>query len=347
MITALVKRRMASALNAFAEDNPAPRSADAMAALERLVSEFSTDIRSAADADGIAIDADVLHDVEQLTTYLKEGTDPMRHSIASRRHRRDEFAPVDPLLAVDPALDPSLDPAIAEIVSTVEVVDPMTKRYRATITRTITESAVVEFDALETEDLNAVANALVQALPPDAWVDNAAADYGWIDRIEEVSVAAVDPALETLDSEEVPLDDEEEAPVTLGRGRRRRGAGRRAGFVRQPRRGTRASSTRRFMRMTAADATTAAEEITAELDALSTGQDLSDPVALDAYIASLNALAAEVSDALAAPIEEDGIGDVALATDALTNLENTINDLLTTAMDAKSFAPAPADEAVF
>lgn len=260
----------------------------------------------------------------------------------SPRHRRDDMG-LAPAVALDPALDPSIDPATAEILSTVEVVAPTTKRYRATVTRTITESAVVEFDALETDDLNGLANALVQTLPPEAWVDNAASDYGWIDRIDEVSPAAVDPALETLNSEDVPPEAEEEL-LTNARCRGR-GLGRRAGFVRQPR--SRGRSTRRFMRMSAADATTAAEEITNELDALSASADMTTAEGLDAYIASLNTLATEVSDALAAPIEEDGVGDVALATDALNNLATTINELLMTAQDAAAaLAADPVDSGI-
>jgi len=77
-------------------------------------------------------------------------------------------------------------------VTDVEVALPVRKRYRGVVVRNRTERAVVEFEADETADLYAVAEALLPQIPADAWTPDPSNDYGYIDRIDEVEAELVD-----------------------------------------------------------------------------------------------------------------------------------------------------------
>jgi hypothetical protein len=134
-----------------------------------------------------------------------------RGALARRFSRRDDVALVDPALALPldaVAEDPTL--AVADVVA----VEPVEKVYRATVSRTVTQTAVVEFAALEGTDTNTLAQGLLETIPPEAWATQPADSWGYIDKIEEV--ATVDAAVEGefIDGED-PL-----APATMSRRRR-------------------------------------------------------------------------------------------------------------------------------
>lgn len=233
-----------------------------------------------------------------------------------RRHVRDDLATP---LAIDPALIPAeeaLPEAVTEVVSNVEAVAPQTKRYRATVTRTITESCVVEFDALETENLWQIAEALVPQVPADAWIDNPTESYGYIDRIEEVEPAAAsEPGVGETLNDDLPLDDEDEitAPETAGRKARARLGRRHA-----PRR-----ARRRQVRETADDVNTILFEIQSEAEQIvnttpaSAAEAADDVAALEALISEAEALAsAEIADS-----------ETASASDARLQLQDMVTAL--------------------
>lgn len=71
----------------------------------------------------------------------------------------------------------------------VAVVAPTSRRYRATISRSIRETAVVEFDASETDDRWALAESLMDSIPDEAWVRQRSGDV-YIDTMEDVAASS-------------------------------------------------------------------------------------------------------------------------------------------------------------
>lgn len=63
---------------------------------------------------------------------------------------------------------------------------PQVRRFRAVVTRSIAQTAVVEFDAPEGADRYMLANELAVQVPDDAWV-SAEPSTGWVDQIEPVA----------------------------------------------------------------------------------------------------------------------------------------------------------------
>jgi len=122
--------------------------------------------------------------------------DPLAAPAAlSRRGRRPRYVKDGSLIPVE-AGTPAIEPVVT---GNVTVVEPVIRRYRAVVSRSVNATAVVEFDAYEDEDLWAIAKALVPQIPAEAWSVTVNGDdtYGYIDRIEPISPAA-DPALATL-----------------------------------------------------------------------------------------------------------------------------------------------------
>ena len=76
----------------------------------------------------------------------------------------------------------------AKAIAGVTVVEPVTRRYRAVVTRNIRETAVVEFDAPDGFDTYAIGDELMRMVPPDAWTPSDP-QGGWVDRIEAVDAA--------------------------------------------------------------------------------------------------------------------------------------------------------------
>lgn len=108
---------------------------------------------------------------------------------ARRFTRRDDM--LAPVMA-DPLATMPADTVVADVVA----VEPIMKTFRATVTRTITQTAVVEFTAAEGTDQHSMAQSLLETIPPESWVDQPADSWGYIDRIEEVVAAdpLADPA---------------------------------------------------------------------------------------------------------------------------------------------------------
>lgn len=126
---------------------------------------------------------------------------------ARRFARRDDTALLDPALVSSPEV---AEPALA--VADVVTVEPVEKTYRAVVTRTVTQTALVEFVALEGTDTMTMAQGLLETIPPESWVTQPAESWGYIDTIEEVGAVAdvgADPA------------DPLAAPDALSRRRRR------------------------------------------------------------------------------------------------------------------------------
>lgn len=155
------------------------------------------------------------------------------------RHVRDDL---EMPLAIDPALDPVLDTvdqgAVLEepTVQAVTPVDPQVKKYRATITRTVTQTAIVEYEALETQASYSVAEDLAAQVPAESWTTDPSNSWCYIDKLEDLGPAgAADPAIETADDDTLETDPQDpsadnpddEAPLQAGR-RRRRFRGQRA-----------------------------------------------------------------------------------------------------------------------
>lgn len=81
---------------------------------------------------------------------------------------------------------------VAEVpVANVAVVPGTTRRYRAVLSRSVTLKTVVEFDAPETADTYAMAQALGEQVPFDAYevVDQG---YSYVDKVETVEAPAAD-----------------------------------------------------------------------------------------------------------------------------------------------------------
>ena len=125
---------------------------------------------------------------------------------ARRFARRDDTALLDPALVSSPEV---AEPALA--VADVVTVEPVEKTYRAVVTRTVTQTALVEFVALEGTDTMTMAQGLLETVPPESWVTQPSESWGYIDSIEEVGAAA-DVAADPTD----PLA----TPAALSRRRR-------------------------------------------------------------------------------------------------------------------------------
>ena len=238
---------------------------------------------------------------------------------------RDDFV-VDPMSPVDPTIEPVGQADV--LVSGVESVEPMTKRYRATVSRTITQTTVVEFDASETADLYTIAEELLPQIPADAWASVPSDSFGYIDKIEEAESAPVSPDAE-LDDEIV---DEEEDPVEPTTTAGRRARVRLIGY-RRNRRGS-AFRRGRHVRMTADEATTAAQDVLLRAQEVTSISPISAEEA-SAQIAALDGLAAE-AEMLAAETYTDGTpeGDQA-AYDLIAQVQQALDEMLAAARQAE------------
>ena len=132
--------------------------------------------------------------------------------IARRFSRRDD-AGLAPLVDID------TEPVLEEtVVSDVVAVAPEPRRYRATISRTVTQTAVVEFTADEGADTHAMAQDLLDSVAPEAWTTQPAESWGYIDKIEEIDDIA-DGADDYAELDDEPIVDPEllEPPAALAR----------------------------------------------------------------------------------------------------------------------------------
>lgn len=145
------------------------------------------------------------------------------------RHARDDFdlPPVDPSIGFVDAATPIAD---SPVVQAVTPVDPQIKKFRATVCRTVTQSAIVEYEALETQGQYSVAEDLAAQVPDEAWTTDPANSWCYIDKVEDLGPAGAveSPGIETADDDTLEtdpaLEDEEDvAPLTAGRRRGVRG----------------------------------------------------------------------------------------------------------------------------
>jgi len=133
--------------------------------------------------------------------------------------------------------EPTLD-ADAPVVQSVTPVDPQMKKFRATVCRTVTQSAIVEYEALETQGQHSVAEDLAAQVPDESWTTDPSNSWCYIDRLEDLGpTGAADPAIETADDDTLETDpadpaaqniDDEDAPFQAGRTRHRRARDQRA-----------------------------------------------------------------------------------------------------------------------
>lgn len=66
----------------------------------------------------------------------------------------------------------------------VTVVEPVPCRMRAVVCRSINERAIVEYTGSETDDRNAVLEAILPQIPDDAWTRSEANSWSYIDSLE-------------------------------------------------------------------------------------------------------------------------------------------------------------------
>jgi len=252
-----------------------------------------------------------------------------RHQALRARILRDDFA--EPLASPPDAADP----ALAGVVSAVEPVEPVTKRYRATVTRTVTQTALVEFDAPETADLYTMAEALLAQIPADAWVESPAESWGYIDRIEAVESVADPAAPEELLEDDMDLEggDPEQPEVTAGRSRLARKGVRLVAYRRNPK------AALRSVRMPVADALVEIYEIKDKFVSTVSAADLSTAEGIAAYIEQLDIIAAELS--IVTVDDDGGTGEAASVQDAIFALLADIEDAMAAA-DAEAAALQPA-----
>jgi hypothetical protein len=131
-------------------------------------------------------------------SYRMLGARAAATKLARRFSRRDDIALVDPMTTT------AVPEAVVEtVVSDVVPVDPLPKTYRATVTRTVTQTAVVEFTAPEGTDSYTMAQGLLESIPAEHWVTQPADSWGYIDHIEEVGPAAAGDVADPLDAPSV------------------------------------------------------------------------------------------------------------------------------------------------
>lgn len=80
-----------------------------------------------------------------------------------------------------PAATRAVDVATATAVT---VVDPVPCRMRAVVCRSISERAVVEYTGTETDDRQAVIDAILPQIPDDAWQRNTSNSWAYIESLE-------------------------------------------------------------------------------------------------------------------------------------------------------------------
>lgn len=78
---------------------------------------------------------------------------------------------------------------IKSLAANVTAVPAAMRRFRAVVTRSITQTAVVEFDGPEGANTWDLAEEIVGQVPDDAWT-SADPSGGWLDRIEIIGDAA-------------------------------------------------------------------------------------------------------------------------------------------------------------
>lgn len=218
----------------------------------------------------------------RLPIFGKRRAPARAHAAPSRRFsRRDDIDLVDPVVAIDP------EPEFEEtVVSDVVAVAPEPRRYRATISRFVTQTAVVEFTADEVADTHAMAQDLLDSVSPEAWVTQPSDSWGSIDKIEEIDDIASD--YEELDDESLIDPELLEPPAELAR---------------------------RARKMTIDDLDIAFQEITTELSML-TDTALVSAEDAAARMAALDGLRAR-AEALAPPPDDDYAYDIQTKIDEL------------------------------
>lgn len=98
----------------------------------------------------------------------------------------------------DPMAAPLDEPEVTAETPTVQAVtavQPQMKKFRATICRTVTQSAIVEFEALETQAQYSMSEDLAEQVPAEAWTTDPANSWCYIDKLEDLGAAsaALDP----------------------------------------------------------------------------------------------------------------------------------------------------------
>jgi exonuclease VII small subunit len=100
----------------------------------------------------------------------------------------DHIADIAHAIGVTHAHPIALD--LKAIVANVDAVTPEMRRWRAVVSRNITQRAVVEFDAPEGVDRWHLAEAIAAQVPADAWVGGEPS-MGYVDQMEPVAITAI------------------------------------------------------------------------------------------------------------------------------------------------------------
>lgn len=104
----------------------------------------------------------------------------------------DVAARPEVLLAIEAYREQSADDASTasdrsrstRAATAVTVVEPVSCRMRAVVCRSINERAIVEYTGSETDDRNAVLEAILPQIPDDAWTRSEANSWSYIDSLE-------------------------------------------------------------------------------------------------------------------------------------------------------------------
>lgn len=209
--------------------------------------------------------------------------------------QRREEAMMDPAAALVPEPAPAAETAVASVTT----VAPQMKRFRATASRTVTQTALVEFDALEGQDPYLIAEDVCAAVPPEQWTTSEADSWCSLSNLQDIGAAgsAADPAAA------------DPAAATLSSSRRRGGL---RGLAR---------------RMTADEATAVVEEIAAQAEALveTVAETVDDQ---QAQVDGLATLAAKMREMTTETIEDPDAGVAAAVAEGITELANVIEEQL-------------------
>jgi hypothetical protein len=176
------------------------------------------------------------------------------------------------------------------------------RRFKATATRTVTQTALVEFDALEGQDPYMLAEDVCAAVAPEQWSTSESDSWCSLSNVQDIGAAgaAADPAAA------------DPAAATLSSSRRRFGA---RGLAR---------------RMSAEEATAVVEEIAAQAEALVevVAETVEDQ---QAQVEGLATLAAQCREMTSETIEDPDAGVAAAVAEGITELANVIEEQLVVA----------------
>lgn len=234
----------------------------------------------------------------------KQPLGPVGQRLGRGLSRREEVA-MDPAAALVPAPAPAADAT----VSAVTTVAPQMKRFRATATRTVTQTALVEFDALEGQDPYMLAEDVCAAVAPEQWTTSESDSWCSLSNLQDIGAAGTaDPAAAA----------DPAAPSPALAASRRRLAGR--GLSR---------------RMSAEEATAAVDEIAAQAAALVevVAETVDDA---QAQVDGLSTLAARVREMTTETIEDPDAGVAAAVAEQVTELANVIEEQLVQATETLS-----------